>query len=108
MLDSKNTQILVEIARNPDAGGATRVNACTLLNQLSAISAKEILSILQETIDDYRTKDSVRVKAMALIDKINNSTGLEPELTSEDVTDIKTKLMEQYLVCPQSTTSNAS
>ena len=104
MLDSRNTKMLVKIACNPDSSGATRVNACTLINQLSALPAKEIIEILQETIDDYRTKDGVRVKAMALIDKINSSTGIEPELRSEDVDSVKTKLMEKYLVCPQSTT----
>jgi hypothetical protein len=105
MLDSRNTDILISIAQNPDSSAATRVNACTLINQLSALPAKEIIEILQDTIDDLRTKDGVRVKAMALIDKINSSTGIEPELRSEDVDDIKTKLMEKYLVCPpQSTT----
>ena len=40
---------------------------------------------------------------MALMDKINNSTGLEPELRSEDEELVKTKLMEKYLVCPSTT-----
>lgn len=100
MLDSKNTDTLIEIARDKDSGAATRVNACTLINQLSALPTKEILEILQETIDDYRTKAGVKVKAMALIDKINSSTGMEPELRSEDVESVKTKLMEKFVICP--------
>lgn len=103
MLDGKNTELLVEIAKNQDSPSAVRVSACNLIYQLSALPAKEILEILQETIDDSRTKSGVQVKAMALMDKINNSTGLEPELRSEDEELVKTKLMEKYLVCPSTT-----
>ena len=103
MLDSKNTELLIEIARNPDTPSATRVSACTLIYRLSAIPAKEILDILQETICDSRTKSGIQVKAMDLMDKINNSTGIEPELNSEDEELVKTKLMEKYLVCPNDT-----
>lgn len=104
MLDSKNTDVLIDIARNHDTPAATRVSACTLIYRLSAIPAKEVIAILQETIDDSRTKSGVKVKAMDLIDKINNTTGHEPELRSEDEELVKTKLMEKYLVCPQSQT----
>ena len=100
MLDSKNTDTLIEIARDKESGAATRVSACTLINQLSALPTKELLEILQETIDDYRTKAGVKVKAMALIDKINSSTGMEPELRSEDAASVKTKLMEKFVICP--------
>lgn len=109
MLDSKNTDILIAIANNPDTPSASRVSACCLIYKLSALPAKEIIEILQETIDDERTKSGVQVKAMELIDKINNSTGDEPELRSEDETLVKTKLMEKYLVCPnRNTPSEAS
>lgn len=104
MLDSKNTDVLIDIARDHDTPAATRVSACTLIYRLSAIPAKEVIAILQETIDDSRTKSGVKVKAMDLIDKINNTTGHEPELRSEDEELVKTKLMEKYLVCPQSQT----
>lgn len=104
MLDSKNTDVLIDIARDPDTPAATRVSACTLIYRLSAIPAKEVIAILQETIDGPRTKSGVKVKAMDLIDKINNTTGHEPELRSEDEELVKTKLMEKYLVCPQSQT----
>ena len=40
---------------------------------------------------------------MDLIDKINNTTGHEPELKSEDAESVKTQLMEKYLVCPSTT-----
>lgn len=103
MLDSKNTALLVDIARNLDTPPASRVSACTLIYKLSAIPAKEIIEILQETIDDSRTKSGVQVKAMELIDKINNSTGHEPELRSEDEELVKINLMEKYLVCPSTT-----
>ena len=104
MLDGKNTDLLIKIARNRDTPAATRVSACTLLNRLSALPAKEIIAILQETIDDHRTKSGVQVKAMDLIDKINSNTGLEPELNSEDVSSVEQKLMEQFLVCPKQPT----
>jgi hypothetical protein len=104
MLDVKNTELLINIARNGSTPAATRVSACTLLNRLSAMSAKEITAILQETIDDHRTKSGVQVKAMDLIDKINSNTGLEPELNSEDAKSVEQKLMEQFLVCPKQTT----
>lgn len=103
MLDSKNTDLLIKIAQNPDTPPATRVSACTLIYRLSAMPAKEVIAILQETIDDSRTKSGVQVKAMDLIDKINNTTGQEPELRSEDEEIVKTKLMEKYLVCPSTT-----
>lgn len=103
MLDNKNTELLIKIAQNPDTPPATRVSACTLIYRLSAMPAKEVIAILQETIDDSRTKSGVQVKAMDLIDKINNTTGQEPELCSEDEELVKTKLMEKFLVCPSTT-----
>ena len=103
MLDNKNTELLIKIAQNPDTPPASRVSACTLIYRLSAMPAKEVIAILQETIDDSRTKSGVQVKAMDLIDKINNTTGQEPELRSEDEEIVKTKLMEKFLVCPSTT-----
>lgn len=108
MLDGKNTDLLIDIAKNRDTPAATRVSACTLLYRLSAIPAKDIIAILQETIDYYRTKSGVQVKAMDLIDKINNTTGIEPELRSEDEEVVKTNLLEKYLVCPNSAPSSPS
>lgn len=103
MLDNKNTELLIKMAQNPDTPPASRVSACTLIYRLSAMPAKEVIAILQETIDDSRTKSGVQVKAMDLIDKINNTTGQEPELRSEDEELVKTKLMEKFLVCPSTT-----
>lgn len=103
MLDSRNSELLIQIAKDKDTTSATRVYACALLNRLAALPAKEILAILQDTIDDPITKSGVQVKAMDLIDKINSSTGQEPELSSEDEELVKTKLMEKYLVCPNTT-----
>lgn len=103
MLDNKNTELLIKIAQNPDTPPASRVSACTLIYRLSAMPAKEVIAILQETIDDSRTKSGVQVKAMDLIDKINNTTGQEPELRSEDEELVKTKLMEKFLVCSSTT-----
>ena len=75
MLDGKNTELLVEIAKNQDTPSAVRVSACTLIYQLSALPAKEILEILQETIDDSRTKSGVQVKAMALMTRLTTALG---------------------------------
>lgn len=107
MLDSKNTNTLIGIARNSDSPPATRVEACKLLYEISAIPAKEVIDILQETIDDSRTKSGVQVKAMALINKINNTSGTEPELRSEDIEDVKTSLMEKFVVCPNTTSEKS-
>lgn len=101
MLDVKNTDLLIEIVKNPDTPGASRVQGCSLLHRLSALPSKEILAVLQETIDDARSTANVQVKAMDLIDKISNTDGQEPELRSEDEELVKTKLRERYLVCPQ-------
>lgn len=107
MLDSKNTARLIDIARNSDSPPATRVEACKLLYEISAIPAKEVIDVLQETIDDSRTKSGVQVKAMALINKINNTSGTEPELRSEDIEDVKTSLMEKFVVCPDITSEKS-
>ena len=107
MLDSKNTATLIDIARNSDSPAATRVEACKLLYEISAIPAKEVIDILQETIDDSRTKSGVQVKAMAHINKINNTSGTGPELCSEDIEDVKTSLMEKFVVCPNTTSEKS-
>lgn len=100
MLDRTNTQTLQRIARNSDTPPNARVSACALVYRLSALSAKELEGILQCIIDDDRTKDGVRVKALDLLDKVSNSNNKEPELPSEDVESVKNDLMKEYLVCP--------
>lgn len=100
MLDRTNTQTLQRIARNSDTPPNARVSACALVYRLSALSAKELEGILQCIIDDNRTKEGVKVKALDLLDKVSNSSNKEPELLSEDVDSVKTELMEEYLVCP--------
>lgn len=104
MLDKKNTELLIETAQCDETPSATRVSACSLLYRLSAIPAKDIVNILQRTIDNPRTKSGIQVRAMDLIDKINNAAGVEPELRSEDVDNVKEKLREKYLVCPTNVT----
>lgn len=100
MLDKENIELLNGIAEDRDTPAASRVSACALMYRLSAIPAKGILSILNDVINDYRTKSGIKVKALDLIDKINSTAGQEPELNSEDVDSVKTQLMEQFLVCP--------
>lgn len=100
MLDGKNEQLLQEIARNPDTPPVTRVNAVSLAYKLAALTAKECIEILQDTIDNSRTKCGVQVKALELIDKINDATGQEPELDSEGVETAKQNLLEKFLKCP--------
>lgn len=100
MLGSKNEDLLRSIARNPDTPPVSRVSAVSLAYKLAALTAKECIEILQDTIDDSRTKCGVQVKALELIDKINDATGQEPELRSEDVESVKSDLMEKFLKCP--------
>ena len=102
MLNQQNIDILITIAENADSSPISRISACSLLYKLSAMSAKHIIEILQETVDDAHSKSSAKIKAMELMDKINESTGQEPELRSEDEELVKTQLMEKYLVCPRS------
>lgn len=101
MLDKSNTENLISIAKDKDTNGASRVSACALLYRVSALPANDILAILQQVIDSPKSKSGIKIKAMDLIDKINNTTGLEPELTSEDIKRVKTKLEHRYLVCPK-------
>lgn len=100
MLNGKNEQLLQEIARNPDTPPVTRVSAVSLAYKLAALTAKECIEILQDTIDNSRTKCGVQVKALELIGKINDATGQEPELDSEGVETAKQNLLEKFLQCP--------
>lgn len=100
MLGSKNEDLLRSIARNPETPPVSRVSAVSLAYKLAALNAKECIEILQDTIDNSRTKCGVQVKALELIDKINDATGQEPELRSEDVESVKSDLMEKFLKCP--------
>lgn len=100
MLDSKNEQLLRDIARNPDTPPVSRVQAVSLAYKLAALTAKECILILQDTIDDSRTKCGVQVKALELIDKINDATGQEPELDAAGVENAKQNLLEKFLKCP--------
>lgn len=100
MLDGNNEELLREIARNHDTPPVSRVQAVSLAYKLGSLAAKECVAILQETIDDSRTKCGVQVKALELIDKINDATGQEPELDSEGVETAKQNLLEKFLKCP--------
>lgn len=100
MLDGRNEDLLRDIARNPNTPAVTRVNAVNLAYKLGCLPAKECIAILQAVIDDSRTKCGVQVKALELIDKINDATGQEPELDSEGVKTAKQNLMEKFLKCP--------
>lgn len=101
MLDKSNTASLIEIAKDKDTTGASRVSACALLYRVSALPANDILAILQQVIDNPKSKSGIIIKAMDLIDKINNTTGREPEINSEDIEHVKTKLEHRYLICPK-------
>ena len=100
MLDGRNEDLLRGIARNPNTPPVSRVNAVNLAYKLACLPAKECIAILQAVIDDSRTKCGVQVKALELIDKINDATGQEPELDSEGVKTAKQNLMEKFLKCP--------
>lgn len=103
MLDVRNEQLLKDIAQNRDTPVLTRVNAASLCNKLGALPAKEVIGILQEIVDDPRTKCGVQVKALELIDKINDATGQEPELDSEGVANASKNLWDEFVVCPNQT-----
>ena len=105
MLDSKNSQLLVEIAQCKETVPSTRVSACSLIYKCSLLPASEVLSILEDTIGDYRCKDGVKVKALELMDKIDSSKSNEKSIESTDVAAVEKQLMEQYLDVPTHTSS---
>ena len=102
MLDRSNAKLLIDIAMNRDTPPATRVSACDLLFKTNEMCATDIQKILQEVVDDYHTKCGVQVKALALMDKVSNTTGREPELTPEDEELVRTSLLESFVICPNS------
>lgn len=97
MLDRKNSKLLITIAQSSDTPPAARVSACALLHRTNELCASDIQKILQEVIDDYRTKRGVQVKALDLLDKVSQDTGVEPDLSAEDEQLVRTSLMEQFV-----------
>lgn len=105
MLDAKNAKLLVEIALNSETVPSTRISACSLIYKCSLLPASEVLTILEDTIGDYRCKDGNKVKALELMDKIDNSQSNEKSIESTDVAAVEKQLMEQYLDVPTHTSS---
>jgi hypothetical protein len=105
MLDAKNAKLLVEIALNSETVPSTRISACSLIYKCSLLPASDVLSILEDTIGDYRCKDGNKVKALELMDKIDSSKSNEKSIESTDVAAVEKQLMEQYLDVPTLTSS---
>lgn len=105
MLDKKNSRLLVEIAQCKETTPSTRISACALIYKCSLLPASEVLSILEDTIGDYRCKDGNKVKALDLMDKIDNSQSNEKSIESTDVAAVEKQLMEQYLDVPTHSSS---
>lgn len=105
MLDAKNAKLLVEIALNSETVPSTRISACSLIYKCSLLPASDVLSILEDTIGDYRCKDGNKVKALELMDKIDNSQSNEKSIESTDIAAVEKQLMEQYLDVPTHTSS---
>ena len=105
MLDAKNSKLLVEIALCKETAPSTRISACSLIHRCSLLPASEVLSILEDTIGDYRCKDGVKVKALELMDKIDSSKSNEKSIESTDIEAVEKQLMEQYLDVPTHTSS---
>jgi hypothetical protein len=105
MLDAKNAKLLVEIALNSETVPSTRISACSLIYKCSLLPASDVLSILEDTIGDYRCKDGNKVKALELMDKIDSSKSNEKSIESTDVAAVEKRLMEQYLDVPTHTSS---
>ena len=97
MLDEKNAKLLVEIALCRETAPSTRISACSLIHKCSLLPASDVLSILEDTIGDYRCKDGNKVKALDLMDKIDSSQSNEKSIESKDVAAVEQQLMEQYL-----------
>ena len=97
MLKAENSKLLVEIALNSDSKPSTRISACDLIYKISLLPASEIIRILQETIDDYRCTDSYKVKALALMDKVDDSRSNENDITPDDREAVEQQLLSEYL-----------
>lgn len=100
MLDKTNATLLIDIARNEDTPAATRVQACALLHRTNELCANDIVKLLQEVVDEPRTKKGIQVKALDLLDKISQETTREPELSGEDEALVRTSLLERFVKCP--------
>ena len=105
MLDAKNSKLLVEIAQCKETTPSTRISACALIHKCSLLPASEVLTILEDTIGDYRCKDGNKVKALDLMDKIDSSKSNEKSIESTDIAAVEKQLMEQYLDVPTHTSS---
>lgn len=97
MIKEQNKTLLVEIARNPDSSPNNRVDACKLIHKCGLLPASEVLSILQETVDDSRSKDNVVIKAISLMNEIDNSAKEHEELSPEQKEIVEETLLKEYL-----------
>ena len=100
MLDQGNTELLIGLAENPATPPLSRVDACSLLNKTAGLPAKEIKSILQEVIDDFKAKSGAKIKALGLLNSLTNETAGDPELDRVDEELVRASLMKEFVKCP--------
>ena len=81
---------------------APQRSACSLIYKCSLLPASEVLSILEDTIGDYRCKDGNKVKALELMDKIDNSQSNEKSIESKDVRSRRETVDGAIPRCPDS------
>ena len=93
MLDAKNAKLLVEIAQCKETTPSTRISACALIHKCSLLPASEVLTILEETIGDYRCKDGNKVRALDLMDKIDSSKSNDKSIEPTDIAAVEKQLM---------------
>ena len=96
MLSQELQDLLRDIAFSPDAKPANRVLACGTLHKCSPVDDERIMQVLSDVATDSRTVDFIKVKALALLDRINDTCSTE-ELTAEEADSLRTRLTEEYL-----------
>lgn len=94
MIGEEHMKVLEEIAFSELAKPVNRVEALSTLSSTN-YDIDKITTTLAEIGLDAKVSDAVKVKAIKLLDKLNN-TSVERELSAVDAERIKQTLKEQY------------
>lgn len=97
MLSQQLLDELRLIAFCDKATAANRVSACRSLSNNSS-DINRVIITLNDIALAVKTPDSVRIKAIDLLDKISN-TGTDVDQQAVDVDSVKTSLLSQYTGC---------
>lgn len=94
MISEEHIKVLEDIAFSESAKPVNRVDALSTLASTD-YDIDKITTTLAEIGLDAKVSDAVKVKAIKLLDKLNN-TSVEAEISAVDAERIKATLKEQY------------